>query len=200
MRAFIIIVVFLSLALSRGEDAKAPDRTEAAIRLQFGQDGEANFYTACFNVTREVARKKLTIYAIGPTNSITVNEGGYAIEVVPFSREVARFGNYRFSGAYWLHHNYVILSFAAAQFSATNKQIALQVVRLLADANKDMMWTTPPESIQSRASDIPWSNYKYRPLSITAIRDALEKEDKSLRDFLQIEARNWKFRVERYGP
>ena len=147
----------------------------------FQKEARVNFATACIDVAREVARKHLTIYAVVRTQSATTKEDGYEIEVI-YHPELAK-EHTETSGAYHHHHNHLVLTFAAAQFAAGKKQLALALVRRLVEAQPEMWWSSPT----------------HPPLTLKKILAGLEKDDESVRQFLK-ETEDWTYRVKTYGP
>jgi len=169
-------------AIAVAQNAQPPARTptETAILEHFQKEARANFATACIDVAREVARKHLTIYAVVRTQSATTKEDGYEIEVI-YHPELAK-EHTETSGAYHHHHNHLVLTFAAAQFAAGKKQLAL--VRRLVEAQPEMWWSSPT----------------HPPLTLKKILAGLEKDDESVRQFLKEETEDWTYRVKTYGP
>ena len=184
MRTFTLTLLVMGSAVTGAQDAQPPARTpnETALLEHFQQEARANFVTACVDVTREVAHKRLTIYAVVRTKSATTKQDGYEIEVIYYP-ELAK-EHTETSGAYHHHHNHLVLTFAAAQFAAGKKQLALALVRRLVEAQPEMWWSSPT----------------HQPLTLKRILVGLEKDDESVRKFLKEEAEDWAYRVKTYGP
>ena len=142
---------------------------------------QANFETACLNITRDTAQKRLRIYVVlSKTKTGTVKEGDFEIEVI-YHRELM-VAEQRAVGAYHQHYNNLALTFAAAQFADGKKALGLRVVRILADAHPDMWWSSPT----------------HRPLTIQKILAGLEKDDGSVKEFLEEERKDWEYRIKNY--
>jgi len=184
MRTPTLTLLVMCSALAVAQDAQPPTRTPAETALidHFQQEARANFVTACIDVTREAARKHLTIYAVVRTTTGTTKEDGYEIEVI-YHPELKK-EHTETSGAYHHHHNHLVLTFAAAQFAAGKKQLALRLVRRLVDAQPEMWWSSPT----------------HQPLTLKKILAGLEKDDESVRQFLKEETEDWAYRVKTYGP
>lgn len=143
----------------------------------------ANFAAACINVTREVGDKKIRIYAVSPkAKTGSFKEGKFTIEVI-YNHELTE-ADSKASGAYYQDNNNLILSFAGWQFSSGDKDLGLRLVRMLADANPNMEWSSPEQP----------------PTSIQKTLAGLEKNDDSVKEFLADGKRNWPTYVSMYGP
>ena len=148
----------------------------------FQKEARANFVTACMNVTREAARKKLTIYATTRPKMQTTKLGDYEVETL-FHSELAK-EHKEVSGAYYAHHNNLMLTFAAAEFAAGKKEFGIGLVEMLVNAQPDMWWSSP----------------EHPSIWVKDILAGLKKNAQSVRKFLQEESEDWKYRVKTYGP
>lgn len=173
-------MLFASVSLAQDD---RPVLKESATNLVAVIDAtaRANFEAACLNVTREAAQKRLRIYAVTPkAKTGTVKEGDFEIEVIYF-RELAA-EDKKAAGAYHQHNNHLVLRFAAAQFAAGKKALGLRLVRLLAEADPDMWWSSPT----------------HPQLTVQKILAGLEKDDDSMKAFLKEESEDWAYRVKNY--
>jgi hypothetical protein len=143
----------------------------------------ANFVTACINVTREVQQKRIRLYAISSSAKTgTFKEGDFTIQVI-YNEELADMDT-KVAGAYYQHNNHLILSFAACRFASGDKAFGLRLVRMIAAAHPSLTWSSP----------------KQPPTPIQKILAGLEKDDDSVRQFLDDEKRDWPSYVKMYGP
>lgn len=178
----IIFCIGLWSRVALAQDAR-PAFKESTTNLVTVIDAtaRADFQVACLNVTREAAEKKLRIYAVTPkAKPGTVKEGDFEIEVIYHSELAAE--DKRAAGAYHQHNNQLVLCFAAAQFVAGKKALALRLVQLLAEADPDMWWSSPTHS----------------PLTIQKIFSGLEKNDETVKTFLKEQTEYWAYRVRYY--
>ena len=165
-----------------------PDKTgtrplteaEKVIVADHSKEQRANFVTACLTVTRDVARKKLAIYAVKRPKVRAAKVGEFDVEVL-FHPELAK-EHKEVSGAYYVHHNSLVLTFAGAEFAAGKKNFAVALIEKLVEANPEMWWSTP----------------EHPNMWVKDILSGLKKNDDSIRQFLKIETDDWKYRVETY--
>jgi hypothetical protein len=175
--------VALSASVSLAQNDR-PALKESATNLVsvIGSTARANFEVACLNITRDAAQKRLRIYAVTPkAKTGTVREGDFEIEVI-YHRELEAEGK-KAAGAYHQHYNHLVLRFAASEFAAGKKELGFRLVRLLAEADPDI-W---------------WSSSTHPQLTIQKILAGLEKNDQSVKGFLKEESEDWAFRVKTYA-
>ena len=184
MNARILICLILSAVSAFSQDPKflAENPALKPILDQMQREARANFEAACMDVTREVAEKRVKIYAVARPNLTKVKQDGFEIEVL-YHPELAK-EHVEVSGAYHNHHNHLVLTFAAAQFAAGKKELGLRLVRLLAQVQPEMWWSSP---------DHP-------PITLKKILAGLEQDNESVRQFLKEESDDWKYREKTYGP
>jgi hypothetical protein len=143
----------------------------------------ADFEAACINVTRQVKQKRLLIFATLPAKKgRAIKEGDFEVEVY-YNPDLAKEKSTA-SGAYLQHHNSKILTFAAAQFAAGKKEFGLHLVKLLAEAQPDIWWSSPTHD----------------SITIQEIVDGLEAGGDPVRQFLKEESEDWDYRVKTYSP
>jgi hypothetical protein len=164
------------------EGSRPLTEAEKAMIEPFQKEARANFVTACMNVTREAARKKLTIYAITRPKMRTTKLGDYEVEIL-FHPELAK-EHKEVSGAYYAHHNNLMLTFAAAEFAAGKKEFGIGLVEILVSAQPEMWWSMPNHPTT-------W---------VKDILKGLKKHDESVRKFLEEGADDWQYRMKTYGP
>jgi hypothetical protein len=145
--------------------------------------GTATFAAACLNVTRDAKLRRLRIFATTATATTgTFNEADWEIEVI-FNAEVLAKPA---AGPYHQHNNHLILKLAAAQFTASQKELGLRLVRLLAEASPNMWWSSSTVS-------------RHPTLTIQQILEGLEKNDEAIQQFLKEESEDWAYRLEAYS-
>ena len=142
----------------------------------------ATFASACINVTRDVRDKRLKIFSVSKAKAGLYKKHGFKVEVI-WNEEIADLDP-KVSGAYHHHNNEVILTFAAWQFASGRKDLGLWLVRLIAEAQPNKMW----------------SSSKQAPTVIKDILLGLEKNDGTAREFVESGKINWPWYVETYGP
>jgi hypothetical protein len=180
------ITVILCVVLSRSVALTQDDRPifkESTTNLVavIEATARANFESACLAVTRDAAQKKLRIYAItGNATAGTVKHDDVEIEVIYHKHLAAE--HTKAAGAYHQHNNGLVLCFAAAQFAAGRKALGVHLVKLLAEADPQMWWSSPTHG----------------ELTIQRILSGLEKDDASVREFLKDESKEWAYRVKNY--
>jgi hypothetical protein len=185
MNASTITIAFcvaLLASVSLAQDER-PVLKESSTNLVAVIDStaRANFEAACLNITRDAAQKRFRIYAVtSKAKTGTLREGDFEIEVI-YHRELAA-EDKKAAGAYHQHYNHLVLRFAATQFAAGKKQFGLRLVRLLAEADPDMWWSSPT----------------HPQLTIQKILAGLEKDDDSTKAFLKEESEDWAYRVKNY--
>ena len=175
---------FQSFALRSAAQDKAPTRDASVgeLRAIIDATARANFEAACLAVTRDATQKKLRIYAIkSEAETGTVKCDDVEVEVV-YHKDLAA-ENRNSAGAYHQHHNQQVLCFAASQFAEGKKALGLRLVKLLAEADPYLWWSSP---------DHPG-------LTIEKIVAGLEKDDETVRDFLKEQSKEWAYRVKYYG-
>lgn len=184
MKSIIAPVLGISVLVTHSADDERPIFKEPATRLVpiMESTARANFAAACANVTRDANRKALRLYALTPTarNGIT-NVAGYSIEII-YNADLVK-EDATSSGAYHQHHNILVLKFAAAEFASGNKELGITIVRLLANAQPDLWWSSP----------------SHPPLTVKKILNGLEANEQTVRQFLKEENADWQYRVKTYG-
>jgi len=143
----------------------------------------SDFAAACINLTRDVQDKRLTVYAVVSTVETGVtNEAGFSIRVT-YHPELAK--NYESNlGSYQRHYNGCLLDFALAQYAEGKKALSLRLVRLLAEAEPELSW----------------SSMRIEPTNIKKILASLEADDGRLSDMLKEATRDWHQRERDYKP
>jgi hypothetical protein len=143
----------------------------------------ANYAAASINFTRDVAAKKLRLYASTPKVETGVRKiGEYEVEVIYHPELVAE--EKTCAGAYHLMYDGKVFSFAIAQFAAGNKDLGLSLVKLIAETQPDYWWSSP----------------SHPPMMIKDIIAGLEKEDESVKEVLKEETEEWTYILNKYGP
>jgi hypothetical protein len=179
-----IIFALCCLALQPtiyADDEATLKKTIATEVEMMNSSASANFATAYINVTREVRDKKIRIYAVSSDAKTGIfKEGDFTVEVI-YNEELAE-ANSKATGAYYQHNNNLILCYAGYRFASGNKDFGLRLVRMLAAANPSMTW----------------SSLEQPPTSIQKILAGLEKNDDSIRLFLNDE-KHWPSYVKMYG-
>jgi len=143
--------------------------------------GAASFAAAGVNVVRQVDAKRISMFAVVSANPSTEEIGGYQIEVVADPTIIRN--HKTFAGAYHNHHNGLVLNFAAVQVLEGNRELGLQLIRILARIAPDYQWSHP--SLGNR--------------SITRILQGIEADDGSMQEFLQDEELQWEERTKKFG-
>src|SRR5690348_2790840 len=118
-RILICLILCAVSAFSRDPMLLADNPALKPILDQMQREARANFEAACLDVTREVAEKRVKIYAITRPNLTKVKQDGFEIEIL-YHSELAK-EHAEVSGAYHNHHNHLVLTFAATQYAAGKK-------------------------------------------------------------------------------
>jgi hypothetical protein len=157
--------------------------TEKAMVDREMKAASSDFAAACINLSRDVQDKRLTVYAVVSTiNTGVTNEAGFKIQVI-YHTGLAE--NYvRNLGSYQRHYNSCLLYFALAQYAEGKKAFGIRLVRLLAEAEPELSW----------------SSMRIEPTSIKKILAGLEAHDGSLSDMLKEATRDWHQRERDYKP
>jgi hypothetical protein len=143
----------------------------------------SDFAAACINLARDVQDKRLTVYAVVSTAKTgTTNEAGFSIRVIYHSELEENFAGS--AGSYVQHYNANLLDFALAQYAKGEKALGLRLVRLLAEAEPELSW----------------SSMRIEPTSIKKILSGLERDDGSVSDILKEATRDWQWRQREYKP
>ena len=82
------------------------------------------------------------------------------------------------------HYNSCLLDFALAQYAEGKKALGIRLVRLLADAEPELSW----------------SSMEIKPTNIKKILGSLEASNDSLSDMLKEASRDWHQRERDYEP
>jgi hypothetical protein len=141
----------------------------------------ANFSAACMNVIRQADKKDLTVFAVVSTKPLKEQVNGYTIELLANPGIVN--DHMQSNGAYHIHHNSLILNFAAVQFYEGDKELGLRLIQLLAKADPGFIWSAPM---------VP-------NLTIHQIRKGLESDPRNMQDFLKSEKLQWEWRIDEYS-
>lgn len=167
-------------AFAADQTAAIPEG-EARWREFVLQQAQANFFTACVDVTHEVAAKRVTIYGLVKVKPEVLQEGGFAIEV-RYHPSLAT-GHSETAGTYSNHHNHCVLQFAAAEYVAGRKQLGLLLMRLLLAAQPEMFWSHPD----------------HKPMALKQFLAVVEKEDDDAKQVLRLHNASWLDKVQTYG-
>ena len=173
------------LAMLALADSERPALKEAPARLVtcIESTARADRAAACVNLTSDATQKRLRIYAVSLGASTgKFKEGDYDIEVI-YNNEMAVEGKTA-AGAYHHQHNQLVLTFAAARLASGENGLGLRLIRLLAAAQPDLLWSSPAHS------SIP----------IQKILTGIEKEEEYIKEFLKEAAQDWEYTLKLYGP
>jgi len=191
MRTHVFIALFACCAVASAQTTNSSgfvpvekfSPIEKALVDRQSKTASSDFAAACINLTRDVQDKRLTVYAVVSTAKTGVtNEAGFTIRVT-YHRELAE--NYAGSaGSFQQHYNSCLLDFALAQFAEGKKVLGLKLVRLLAEAEPELSW----------------SSMQIQPTNIKKILASLESDDGSLADMLKDAVRDWHQRERDYKP
>ncbi len=143
--------------------------------------GSADYAAACISVTQAVKRKALLIFAVTPTAKTGVfKEGDWEVQVV-FSQDIYKHDSK--AGAFYQHSNGGVLSYAAWQYSSGNRDLALRLIRRLAEAQPGLNWSSP----------------SHPPTTIQQILSGLENADGSMTQYLKEDSEWWLSRAKEFG-
>lgn len=133
------------------------------------------------NVVHDAQSKSIRIFTTKTDGEkAPFKVAGYQVEVIYNPHMEAKKAGV---DSYRCQHNYAVLVFAAAKFASGEKDLGLSLMRLLADAEPDLFWSTPNQVIR-----------------IDQILKGFIKDDGSLKDFLNEMREDWKGIVREYGP
>lgn len=186
-------LLFLSLLVPlTASCAESPKLTEAQKDLLITNmtetvnvSAQANFHTACLTVTRDVKRKHITIFALhAAARSEVHGVEGYEIETV-YHPDLADFRFKPTAGTFFEHNNHLVLSFAASEYAAGRKVLAMELVKQLAKVHPEIIW---------------YSHEDHGSLPIAKILSGLQSGGSDLKDFLKEQTDDWKWKAEKYGP
>jgi hypothetical protein len=178
--SLLILIVWSAL----GNNSVAQTNATAFIQHlidQSNRTASANFTAACINLVRDVSDRRLTIYSVvGDVPGGVLDIGGFKVEII-YHRDLEK--TYpKTAGSYIQHYNGCLLDFAAAQFSDGKKSLGLDLIKLLADANPTLSW----------------SSARITPLNIKKILEGLKSDNGGLDDLLAEAKRDWLWRAEHY--
>jgi hypothetical protein len=179
--AIIVVGMFTFWLSGFAEDPPALKEPQSRLIEVINSTGRANFTAACINLTRDVAAKTLTVYAVtrrAKTGTTTL--AGFTIRVV-YHSDLAKEQGIA-AGAYHDHYNSCLLDFAAAQFAEGKKELGIGLVRLLAAAD----------------TELSWSSMEIRPVTIQKILADMEGDDPKLQKLLDEAKRDWHQRERDY--
>lgn len=182
LQTFICLAV-VSVSLASEDDRPILKESPARLVACIESTSRANRVAAYLNVTRDVARKSLRVYAVKSGVKIgTTKEGKYEIEVI-YDVNITLDVNTQI-GAYHVFHNGAVFQFAADQFASGQKKLGLRLIKLLADADPDLGWSTPTQPL----------------IGIRDILAALEKNPETMRECLKDLSEGWTTSLKMYGP
>ncbi|HZR19735.1 MAG TPA: hypothetical protein VFE51_20790 [Verrucomicrobiae bacterium] len=177
------LCIALLPVIAIGEDDRpilkeSPAKLVAAIEAL----AKENVAVARVNVAHDVAHKQLRIFTIVPSHETkSFKESGFEVEII-YNYELACAQNGVASCSF--QNNNQVLSFAASQFTSGDKAFAKRLVRVLAEAEPSLFWSSPSDPV----------------ITITQIVVGLEKDDETVKRFLADETQTWKETVKKYGP
>jgi hypothetical protein len=185
IRSIQLAACFSVLPVVAGAAEDRPVFHESPARLVecIESSARANFATACVNVTRDALQKRLRIYATSPAAKVgKFKADGCEVELI-YNPEIA-IESKTAAGPYYQHHNHLVLKFAAAQYTAGKRGIGLLLVKLLAQAEPGIFWSSPT----------------HPPLTIQRILAGIEADDEVVKPFLREESEDWPIKLKTYGP
>ena len=191
MHTHAFICLLLCCAIASAQNTNPPgfvpvekfSPIEKALVDQQMKTASSDFTAACINLTRDVQEKRLTVYAVVSKAQTGVsNESGFSIRVT-YHPDLEK--NYAgSSGSFQQHYNSCLLDFALAQYAEGKKTLGRRLVRLLAEAEPELSW----------------SSMRIQPTNIKKILASLEADDGSLLDMLKEATRDWHQREGDYKP
>lgn len=183
MRAPIVILAGCCFALSARSQTNEQPAIVKTLLDQGMKTASSDFAAACINLTRDVQDKRLTVYSVvGVIKTAVTNMAGFTIRVT-YHAELEE--NYKGSaGSFIQHYNGCLLDFALAQYAEGKKPLGLRLVRLLAEAEPELSW----------------SSMRIQPTNIKKILADLEADDGRLADMLKEASRDWHQRQRDYKP
>ncbi len=148
------------------------------------ETGKADFHAACLNVTRDAQAKRLRIFGMhAASRSELLEAHSYKLDIIYHPDLSLRWK--KTMGAYYEHNNHLVLNFAASEYSAGHKALAVWIIKHLAQVHPDIVW---------------YSHEKNGHFTIQAILRGLEADDPNLNSFLKEQSDDWKWKCETYGP
>ena len=107
------------------------------------------------------------------------NINGFEVELIV--TEDIIMNHRKFSGAYHNHHNAIVLNFAATQILDGDRDLGINLIQLLSDADPSFEWSSPIHENKT----------------IQQILKGLKADDGSMSDFLKSENNQWIWRNRR---
>jgi hypothetical protein len=159
-------------------DKESPARFIETIGRITENAGDADYVM----VTHDIAHKRIRILSIASSSKTRdADLDGYRLEII-YNSVIAESKltvvSYRFQ------HNMHVLTYAAAQYAAGKKDFAVRLVRILAEADPTLWWSSPT----------------HPQIAIQEILRGLEKGDSSIGEFVQDLRDEWARGVAIYGP
>ena len=191
MHTHVLIYLFLSCAIASAQNTNSPgfvpveklSPIEKAMVEREMKAASSDFAAACINLARDVQEKRLTVYSVVSTAKTSItNEAGFKIQVIYHSGLAENYEDNL--GSYQRHYNSCLLDFALAQYAEGKKTLGLRLVRLLAEAEPRLSW----------------SSMRIQPTNIKKILASLEADDSSLSDMFKEAVRDWHQRERDYTP
>jgi hypothetical protein len=191
MRTLIFVCLLVCCAIAPAQNTNSPDfipvekfsPIEKAMVEREMKAASSDFAAACINLARDVQDKRLTVYSVVSTIQTGItNESGFKIQVIYHSALAVNYEDNL--GSYQRHYNSCLLDFALAQYAEGKKALGLRLVRLLAEAEPQLSW----------------SSMRIQPTNIRKILVSLEADDGSLADMMKAAVRDWHQRERDYKP
>ena len=187
MKTLIVLLIICScirgFCQSPADDRPALHETPARLVSVIDATGRLNLAASCLNVTRDVAAKKLRLFAMSVrTKTGTRRIEDFDVDVI-YNYDLVAEENKQ-GCAYYGANNGQVFSFAIAQFAAGKRELGLRLVKLIAEVQPDFWWSIPTRA----------------PFPIKEIVAGLEKGDDSVKELLKFEAVQWADTLKKYGP
>ncbi len=141
----------------------------------------SNFAAAQATVIRDADDRRVRLFAVAPNDAISTSIDEWDVEVIEL--EEVRENHWPTTGAYANHHNQAVLTFAAHQWLQGNRELALHLIRTLAEIDPEFVWNHPS------MNDLP----------LQTILGGLKADDGSMDAYLANEQRQWEWTSKRYG-
>ena len=184
MRRFIatICVVMLSglLPAQSIDDRPATKEPQARLIALIELMAQENVATARINVVRDVMQRRLRILStVSDGSGRVLKNNGFEVEII----YNANIGSAKSGvGSYRFQYNDNVLTFAGAEFGSGRKELARWLVGILTEAEPDLFWESATHPVAT----------------IKQIQAGLEKDDGTLREFVQDASQTWAEIVLRY--
>jgi hypothetical protein len=172
-----------SVLAQAGDQAPITKDTQASLVKCIDTVARGNVAAARVNVTHDTAQRRVRIFAVTlGMKTGGVKEFGYDIDII-YNVDIAIEAKVGVP-AYHFQHNSQVMAFAAAQIASGNTELGRRLIRLLAEAQPDLFWSSPSHPV----------------MTIQQILTGLERDTEVVKEFLRDQSEAWMNTFKVYGP